>query len=63
MLADAPISAVELAALQAVGLGEVVAQLLRRIEHDRQEIDRRDGKLEKLSFEIAQLPREIRQEK
>ncbi len=28
-----------------------------RIEHDRQEIDRRDVKLEKLWFEIAQLRR------
>lgn len=57
MLADLPISAEELAALQAAGLGEIGAKLLRRIEHDRQEIDRRDVKLEKLSFEIAQLRR------
>ena len=45
MLADLPISAEELAALQAAGLGEISAKLLRRIEHDRQEIDRRDVKL------------------
>ncbi len=57
MLADLPISAEELAALQAAGLGEIGAKLLRRIEHDRQEINRRDVKLEKLSFEIAQLRR------
>lgn len=57
MLADPPISAEELAALQAAGLGEIGAKLLRRIERDRQEIDRRDVKLEKLSFEIAQLRR------
>ena len=38
MLADLPISAEELAALQAAGLGEIGAKLLRRIEHDRQGI-------------------------
>jgi hypothetical protein len=53
MLADPHISAEELAALEAAGLGEVGAKLLRRIEHDCQEIDRRDVKLKKLGFEIA----------
>lgn len=57
MLAGTPITAEELAALEAAGLGAVGAKLLRRIEHDRQEIDWRDAKLEKLSFEMAQLKR------
>lgn len=57
MLAGAPITTEELAALEAAGLGEVGAKLLRRIKHDRQEIDWRDAKLEKLSFEMAQLKR------
>jgi transposase len=57
MLTGSPITAEELAALEASGLGDVGAKLLRRIEHDRQEIDWRDAKLEKLSFEMAQLKR------
>ena len=52
-----PITAAELAALEAAGLGELGARLLRRIEHDRQEIDWRDARLEKLTFEMAQLKR------
>ncbi len=52
-----PITADELAALQAAGLGDLGARLLQRIEQDRHEIDWRDAKLEKLSFEIAQLKR------
>ena len=48
MLAGPPITAEELAALEAAGLGEVGARLLRRIEQDRQEIERRGVKLEKL---------------
>ena len=57
MLADPLITADELAALDAAGLGQLGAKLLRRIEHDRHEIDWRDAKLEKLSFEMAQLKR------
>lgn len=57
MLADSPITAEELAALEAAGFGGIGARVLRRIEHDRQEIDWRDVKLEKLSFEMAQLRR------
>jgi len=57
MLADPPITADELAALDAAGLGQLGVKLLRRIEHDRQEIGWRDAKLEKLSFEMAQLKR------
>ena len=52
-----PITADELAALQAAGLGDLGARLLQRIERDRQEIDWRDAKLEKLTFEMAQLKR------
>jgi len=54
---DMPITADELAALQAAGLGDLGARLLQRIERDRQEIDWRDVKLEKLTFEMAQLKR------
>ena len=57
MLEGSPITAEELSALEAAGLGVLGAKLLRRIEHDRQEIDWRDAKLEKLSFEMAQLKR------
>ena len=57
MLEGSPITTEELAALEAVGLGAVGAKLLRRIEHDRQVIDWRDAKLEKLTFEMAQLKR------
>ena len=52
-----PISAAELAALQAAGLGELGAKLLRRFEQDRHEIGWRDAKIEKLTFEMAQLKR------
>jgi hypothetical protein len=47
---DMPITADELAALQAAGLGDLGVRLLQRIERDRQEIDWRDVKLEKLTF-------------
>ena len=57
MLEDPPLSGEGLAAREAAGLGEVGTKSLRRIEHDRQEIGRRDVKLEKLSFEIAQFRR------
>ncbi len=57
MLAASPITATELAALQAAGLGELGARLLQRIERDRREIGWRDAKLEKLTFEMAQLKR------
>jgi transposase len=57
MLATTPITADELTALEAAGLGELGARLLQRIESDRQEIDWRDVKLEKLTFEVAQLRR------
>ena len=44
-----PISAAELAALQAAGLGDLGAKLLQRFEQDRHEIDWRDAKIEKLT--------------
>jgi len=53
----AALSADGLAALQTAGLGDLGGGLLRRIEHDRHEIDWRDAKLEMLSFEMAQLKR------
>jgi len=57
MVDTPPIRAAELAALQAAGLGELGAKLLRRFEQDRHEIDWRDAKIEKLTFEMAQLKR------
>ena len=48
MLAGPPITAEELAALEAARLGEVGARLLRHIEQDRQEIERRGVMLDKL---------------
>lgn len=60
MFATAPaalITDTELAALEAAGLGDLGARLLGRIEHDRQEISWRDSRIDKLTFEMAQLKR------
>jgi transposase len=58
---DAPqISAADLAALEAAGLGALGARMQQMQQHlaqARQEIDWRDTKIEKLSFEMAQLKR------
>jgi transposase len=54
------ISAADLAALEAAGLGALGArmqQMQQHLAHARQEIDWRDAKIEKLSFEMAQLKR------
>jgi transposase len=57
MSAAALVTAAELACLEAAGLGELGARLLGRIEQDRREIDWRDTRIEKLTFEMAQLKR------
>jgi transposase len=57
-MVDAPlISAAELASLEAAGLGELGAKLLQRLDHVHREIDWRDARIEKLTFEMAQLKR------
>jgi transposase len=60
-MVDAPlISADELARLQAAGLGDLGARLLaihEQLGQAKQEIDWRDAKIEKLTFEMAQLKR------
>jgi transposase len=57
MVTAPPITAAELAALEAAGLGELGARLLAQIDKAHQEIDWRDAKIERLIFEIAQLKR------
>jgi transposase len=57
MSAAALVTAAELACVDAAGLGELSARLLGRIEQDRREIDWRDTRIEKLTFEMAQLKR------
>jgi transposase len=52
-----PISDAELALLEAAGLGELGATLLQRLTHARHEITWRDARIEKLTFEMAQLKR------
>ena len=52
-----PITADDLAALEAAGLGDIGARCWQRMDHDRHEIEWRDAKLEKLTFEMAQLKR------
>jgi transposase len=44
-------------ALDEAQLRELAATLLERVDHDAQEIGRRDAKIDKLTFEIAQLKR------
>lgn len=60
MAVAAPISAEDIASLEAAGLGHIGAKvraLLDRQAHDRHEIEWRDAKIEKLTFEMAQLRR------
>jgi transposase len=60
MVEAPPISAAELAKLEAAGLGALGAKLVQMHEqlgHARREIDWRDAKIEKLTFEMAQLKR------
>ncbi|HSW19642.1 MAG TPA: IS66 family transposase [Ramlibacter sp.] len=56
-MVDAPLSAAELASLQAAGLGELGARLLKQLTHAQHEISWRDARIEKLTFEMAQLKR------
>ena len=60
MVVAAPLSAEDVASLEAAGLGHIGAKvraLLDRQTHDRHEIEWRDAKIEKLTFEMAQLRR------
>ena len=60
MAVAAPLSAEDIASLEAAGLGHIGAKvqaLLDRHAHDRHEIEWRDAKIEKLTFEMAQLRR------
>lgn len=58
---DTPsVSAADLAALEAAGLGALGARMLQmqqRLEQAKHDIDWRDTKIDKLSFEVAQLRR------
>jgi transposase len=56
-MVDAPLSPAELASLQAAGLGELGARLLKQLTHAQHEITWRDASIEKLTFEMAQLKR------
>lgn len=57
-MVEAPqISAADLAALQAAGLGALGERMQQHLTQARQAIDWRDAKLEKLSLEMAQLKR------
>jgi transposase len=60
MAVAAPLSAEDIASLEAAGLGHIgtkMQALLERQAHDRHEIEWRDAKIEKLTFEMAQLRR------
>ena len=57
MLDASLISATELACLEAAGLGALGTRLIQQLDHARREIDWRDAKLQKLTFEMAQLKR------
>ena len=55
MAVAAPLSAEDIASLEAAGLGHIGAKvraLLERQAHDRHEIEWRDAKIEKLTFEL-----------
>src|SRR3954463_2444541 len=56
-MVDAPLSTAELASLQAAGLGELGARLLKQLTHAQHEISWRDARIAKLTFEMAQLKR------
>ena len=47
----------ELGSLEAAGLGALGTRLIQQLDQARREIDWRDGKLQKLTFEMAQLKR------
>ncbi|MDP9095813.1 MAG: IS66 family transposase [Pseudomonadota bacterium] len=57
MLDGSLISTAELASLEAAGLGALGTRLMQQLDHARREIGWRDAKLDKLTFEIAQLRR------
>jgi transposase len=53
----ASLSAEDLASLEAAGLGHIGAKVLAKLAQNRHEIEWRDAKIEKLTFEMAQLRR------
>jgi len=57
MAVAVPLSSDDLASLEAAGLGHIGAKVLAHLAHDRHEIEWRDAKIEKLTFEMAQLKR------
>lgn len=60
MAVASPLSAEDIASLEAAGLSHIGAKLLELVDRqtrDRHEIEWRDAKIEKLSFEMAQLRR------
>jgi transposase len=57
MAVAVPLSAEDLASLEAAGLGHIGTKVLAHLAHDRHEIEWRDAKIEKLTFEMAQLKR------
>jgi transposase len=57
MVVAAPLSAEDLASLEAAGLGHIGKKMLAHLAKDRHEIEWRDAKIEKLTFEMAQLRR------
>lgn len=57
MAVAASLSAEDLASLEAAGLGHIGAKVLAQLARDRHEIEWRDARIEKLSFEMAQLRR------
>src|SRR6202000_1243612 len=58
MIAPHQVDAGTLEAMSPEQLRALAAQLLERIGHDGQEIRLKDTKIEKLTFEIAQLKRQ-----
>jgi transposase len=57
MAVAAPLNAEDLASLEAAGLGHIGQKVLAHLAKDRHEIEWRDAKIEKLTFEMAQLRR------
>lgn len=57
MLDTAQIDTAKLKTLSEIELRDLAATLLARIDRDAREITWRDAKIEKLSFEMAQLKR------
>jgi transposase len=57
MAVASPLSTHDLASLETAGLGHIGAKVLSHLARDRHEIEWRDTKIDKLTFEVAQLKR------